>query len=216
MAIRCHPPGALDHPSASYGSLRRTWLLRGFSRQADPAIEVTERATRAGLRILPPGIAERPQVAGVLPALRTPQTAVMDAIEQNKSTVTSFIDALFTKGDLGAVDEYLAEEFVNHDPPIGVTADREGMRAAGAMFRAAFPDWHSEMDILVGEGDLVVEHFTASGTQQGEIFGVPPSGRAVTLPGINIWRVRDGRIVERWGRLDELGLLRQLGLVNLP
>ena len=149
-------------------------------------------------------------------ALGTPQTAVMDAIEQNKNTVTSFIDALFTKGDLGAVDEYLAEEFVNHDPPIGVTADREGMRAAGAMFRAAFPDWHSEMDIMVGEGDLVVEHFTASGTQQGEIFGVPPSGRTVTLPGINIWRVRDGRIVERWGRLDELGLLRQLGLVNLP
>ena len=171
---------------------------------------------QAGPRILPPGTAERPQVAGVLPALRTPQTAVMDAIEQNKNTVTSFIDALFSKGDLGAVDEYLAGEFVNHDPPIGVPADREGMRAAGAMFRAAFPDWHSEMDILVGEGDLVVEHFTASGTQQGEIFGVPPSGRTVTLPGINIWRVRDGRIVERWGRLDELGLLRQLGLVNLP
>jgi predicted SnoaL-like aldol condensation-catalyzing enzyme len=80
----------------------------------------------------------------------------MDAIEQNKNTVTEFIDALFTKGDLGAVDDYLAEEFVNHDPPVGVTADREGMRAAGAMFRAAFPDWHSEMDILVGEGDLVL------------------------------------------------------------
>ena len=45
---------------------------------------------------------------------------------------------------------------------------------------------------------------------------MPPSGRTVTLPGINIWRVRDGRIVERWGRLDELALLRQLGLVNLP
>ena len=140
----------------------------------------------------------------------------MDAIEQNKNTVTEFIDALFTKGDLSAVDDYLAEEFVNHDPPVGVTADREGMRAAGAMFRAAFPDWQSEMDILVGEGDLVVEHFTASGTHQGEIFGVPPSGHAVTLPGINIWRVRDGRIVERWGRLDDLGLLRQLGLVKLP
>jgi steroid delta-isomerase-like uncharacterized protein len=140
----------------------------------------------------------------------------MDAIEQNKNTVTEFIDALFTKGDLGAVDEYLAEEFVNHDPPMGVTADREGMRTAGAMFRAAFPDWHSEMDILVGEADVVVEHFIASGTQQGEIFGVPPSGRTVALPGINIWRVCDGRIVERWGRLDELGLLRQLGLVNVP
>jgi steroid delta-isomerase-like uncharacterized protein len=140
----------------------------------------------------------------------------MDTISQNKNTVTSFIDALFTKGDLGAVDEYLAEEFVNHDPPMGVPADREGMRQAGAMFRAAFPDWHSDQGLLVGEGDLVIEQFTASGTQQGEIFGVPPSGRTVSLPGINIWRLRDGHIVERWGRLDELGLLRQLGLVPQP
>lgn len=140
----------------------------------------------------------------------------MDTTDHNKNTVTEFVAALFNKGDLGAVDHYLAEEFLNHDPPIGVTADREGMRAAAAIFRAAFPDWHSETGILVGEDDLVVEHFTASGTQQGEIFGVPPSGRAVVLPGINIWRVRDGRIVERWGRLDEVGLLRQLGLINQP
>jgi steroid delta-isomerase-like uncharacterized protein len=140
----------------------------------------------------------------------------MDTTEHNKNTVTEFVAALFTKGDLAAVDHYLAEEFVNHDPPIGVSADRDGMRAAGAMFRAAFPDWHSDTGILVGEGDLVVEQFTAGGTQQGEIFGVPPSGRTVALPGINIWRVRDGHIVERWGRLDELGLLRQLGLVTLP
>lgn len=154
---------------------------------------------------------------------RGPQTSAMDTISQtthtidrNKHTVTSFIEALFTKGDLGAVDEYLADDFVNHDPPLGVTADREGMRQVGAMFRAAFPDWRSEPGLLVGEDDLVVEHFTASGTQHGEIFGVPASGRPVTLPGINIWRVRDGGIVERWGRLDELGLLRQLGLVQLP
>lgn len=140
----------------------------------------------------------------------------METIDQNKTIVTSLIDAVFTKGDLGAIDEYLAEEFVNHDPPPGVTGDREGMRQIGAMFRAAFPDWRSETGILVGEGDLVVEQFTASGTQQGEIFGAPASGRPVSLPGINIWRVRDGRIMERWGRLDELGLLRQLGLVNLP
>ena len=153
---------------------------------------------------------------GYSAAHRRPQTAVMDTTQQNKDTVTAFIDALFTKGDLGAVDEYLAEDFVNHDPPLGVTTDREGMRRAGAMFRGVFPDWHSEAGLLVGEGDLIVEHFTASGTQQGEIFGVPPSGRVVTLPGINIWRLRDGRIVERWGRLDELGMLRQLGLVSLP
>jgi steroid delta-isomerase-like uncharacterized protein len=140
----------------------------------------------------------------------------MDAIEQNKNTVTSFIDALFTKGDLGAVDEYLADDFTDHDPPMGQFLGREGMRQAAAVFRAAFPDWHSDLDFLVEEDDLVVENFTASGTQQGEIFGVPASGRTVSLPGINIWRVRDGRIVERWGRLDDLGLMRQLGLVPQP
>ena len=140
----------------------------------------------------------------------------MDTISQNKNTVTSFVDALFTKGDLDAIDEYLAEDFVDHDPLLGGPADREGMRTAGAMVRAAFPDWHSDLGFYVEEGDLVVEHFTASGTQQGEFFGVPASGRVVSLPGINIWRVRDGRIVERWGRLDDLGLMRQLGLVPQP
>jgi steroid delta-isomerase-like uncharacterized protein len=140
----------------------------------------------------------------------------MDTMQQNKDTVTAFISALFTRGDLGAVDDYLGEEFVNHDPPLGVPADREGMRAAAAMFRAAFPDWHSDVGFLVAETDLVVELFTASGTQSGELFGSPASGREVSLPGINIWRLRQGRIVERWGRLDELGLLRQLGLAPAP
>ncbi len=140
----------------------------------------------------------------------------MDTIEHNKQTVTAFIDALFTRGDLSAVDDYLAEDFINHDPPVGVGSDREGMRAAGALFRAGFPDWHSDQGLLVGEGDLVVEEFTASGTHRGEVMGVAGDGRTVALKGINIFRVRDGRIVERWGRLDDLGLLRQLGLVPAP
>jgi steroid delta-isomerase-like uncharacterized protein len=138
----------------------------------------------------------------------------MTQTEQNKATVRDFIDGLFTKGDPGAVDTYLAEDFINHDPPLGVSADREGMRAAGAMIRAACPDWHSDLHLLVAEDDLVVERFTASGTQRGELMGVAPTGRTVSLPGINIFRLRDGRIVEWWGRLDELGLLRQLGAVS--
>jgi steroid delta-isomerase-like uncharacterized protein len=125
--------------------------------------------------------------------------------------VRDLIDGLFSKGDLGAVDTYLAEDFVNHDPPFGVTPDREGMRTAGRLMRAGFPDWASELHALIAEDDLVVERFTASGTHRGEVMGVPPTGRTMSLPGINIFRLRDGLIVERWGRLDDLGFLRQLG-----
>lgn len=136
--------------------------------------------------------------------------------EKNKSIVSEFIDALFTQGDLEAVDRYLDPSFVDHDPSFGGSADREGIRRAAAMVRAAFPDWHSDQHLVVGEGDIVVEHFTASGTHRAEVMGVPPTGGTVALEGINIFRLDDGRIVERWGRLDDLGFLAQLGVVELP
>jgi len=137
----------------------------------------------------------------------------MTNTDDNKKIVTSFIDRLFSEGDLAAVDDYLSEEFVNHDPPFGASADREGMRMAGASFRAAFPDWRSDVHLLIAEGDLVVEVFTASGTHRGEIMGVAATGRSVSLRGINVFRVREERITERWGRLDDLGFMQQLGLV---
>ncbi len=137
----------------------------------------------------------------------------MTNTEANKKLVTEFIDALFSRGDLDAVDTMLSDDFLNHDPPFGVTPDREGMRTAGATFRAAFPDWRSDLDFLVAEDDIVMEKFTAHGVNAGEIMGMAPTGREVSLQGINIFRVRDGRICERWGRLDDLGFLQQLGVV---
>jgi steroid delta-isomerase-like uncharacterized protein len=132
----------------------------------------------------------------------------------NKELVESFIQELFTDGDLSAVDRYLAPSFVNHDPPFpGAPAGADGMRQAAAMFRAALPDWHSEVHQMVAEGDVVVERFTASGTHRSELMGVAATGKTISLPGINIFRLEDGKIVERWGQLDEVGMLRQLGLV---
>ena len=142
-----------------------------------------------------------------------PTIDLMTTIEKNKEIVREFIDRVFTEGDLTAVDELLTEDFVNHDPHFGAPEGREAFRYMGRVVREACPDWHSDLHLLVGEGDLVVEQFTASGTQHGELAGVPPTGREVSMPGINIFRIADGRIAERWGRLDELGLLRQLGAV---
>lgn len=136
-----------------------------------------------------------------------------DRITRNKQLVEAFIQELFSKGDLDAVDCYLDPNFVNHDPPFpGAPDGPEGMRQAAAMFRQALPDWRSEVDQLIAEGDIVVERFTASGTHHGELMGAQPTGKTIVLPGINVFRIDGDRIVERWGRLDELGLLRQLGL----
>ena len=137
----------------------------------------------------------------------------MTDTDTNKKIVTQFIDGLFSRGELGAVDAHLSEDYVDHDPPFGSGGGREGMRSTGAMIRAAFPDWHSELHLLVAEGDIVAEHFTARGTHHGEVMEAAPTGRETVLRGINIFRLRDGRIVERWGRLDELGFLQQLGIV---
>ena len=123
-----------------------------------------------------------------------------DQLSRNKHLVESFIQELFTKGDLTAIDRYLAPGFVNHDPPFpGAPEGAEGLRLAAEVFRRALPDWRSDIDHLVAEGDVVVEHFHASGTRTGELMGVPADGSPLTLRGIQIFRIANDKIVERWG-----------------
>ena len=137
-----------------------------------------------------------------------------DQTTRNKQLVDTFIQELFTKGDLDAVDRHLDPGFVNHDEPFpGAPDGPEGMRYAAAVIRRALPDWRSDLHQLVAEGDIVVEHFTATGTLDGELMGVAPTGGTITLHGINIFRIKNDKIVERWGQLDHLGFMRQLGLI---
>jgi steroid delta-isomerase-like uncharacterized protein len=141
----------------------------------------------------------------------------MTTTTQNKQLVEEFITALFTNGDLTAIDRYLDPDCINHDPPLpGAPVGPEGLRQVAALFRQAFPDWRSDVQHMIAEGDLVVEHFIAHGTHRGSVMGETPTGHDVVLRGVNIFRITDGKIVERWGRLDDLGLLQQLGLAHWP
>jgi steroid delta-isomerase-like uncharacterized protein len=136
---------------------------------------------------------------------------------RNKQIVEEFITALFTDGDLTAVDRYLAPDCIDHDPPLpGAPDGPDGIRQAAELFRQAFPDWRSDVQHMIAEGDLVAEHFVAHGTHRGSVMGESPTGHDVVLRGVNIFRITDGKIVERWGRLDDLGLLQQLGLAQGP
>ncbi|HUR75176.1 MAG TPA: ester cyclase [Sporichthya sp.] len=146
----------------------------------------------------------------------TPDTQPTALATANTAVVAAFIDELFSAGDLTAVDRYLDPAIVNHDPPMGGPPGLEGWRQAAMTMRTACADWHSDRLHMVAQDDLVAEHFVASGTHTGPLFGVAPTGATLTLAGINLFRVRDGRIVERWGTLDQLGMLRQLGLAPAP
>ena len=159
----------------------------------------------------------RTPLRGVVRAPGPVHSVGMTSTDANKQIVDEFISALFTNGDLTAVDRYLDPGFVNHDPPFpGVPDGPEGMRQAAETFRRAFPDWRSDTQHLIAEDDLVAENFTAHGTHRGALMGESPTGREIVLRGVNIFRVADGKIVERWGSLDQLGLLQQLGLAPRP
>jgi steroid delta-isomerase-like uncharacterized protein len=138
--------------------------------------------------------------------------------EANKDLIRNLL-ADADRGDDGVVDRYYAADYVDHTPsPIRRQAPgREGVRQAIDLFRRAFPDTRHTIEELVAEGDRVVARVTARATHTGELFGHPPTGKVVTLTGITIYRIVDGRIAERWAE-HGLGVLEQLGIVppNAP
>jgi predicted ester cyclase len=133
--------------------------------------------------------------------------------DENKQLIRRYIDAIDANStsDWSVLDEYIAEDFVAHNPPLpGVSLDREGMKQAAEMFRVATPGRH-EVRLQVAEGDLVVSQIVGRGVHAGELLGIPPTQRDVETEGIAIHRVRDGKIVEYWAVTDVARVLQQVG-----
>jgi steroid delta-isomerase-like uncharacterized protein len=137
--------------------------------------------------------------------------------EDNKAVVRRFIEEVWNNGNLDAIDELISEDHVDHDPAQADSpGGREGVRAFVQMYRTAYPDTHIELGEMVAEGDLVAGSWTATGTHQGELMGIAPTGRSITVSGMGMDRIRDGRIVESWANYDALGMLAQLGAIPAP
>jgi steroid delta-isomerase-like uncharacterized protein len=137
--------------------------------------------------------------------------------EENKAVVRRFnelIGEFWRTGDADALDEVLAPEFVYHQPR--TPPDLESFKQFLLMFRAAFPDMRYTVEDLIAEGDKVVDRLTWQGTHQGELMGIPPTGNTVTVREMHISRIAEGKIMERWGQPDMLGMMRQLGAVPPP
>jgi predicted ester cyclase len=135
------------------------------------------------------------------------------SLEQNKALIQRYIQAIDDNetSDWSVLDDYLAEDFVAHNPPIpGVSLDREGMKQAAEIFRVATPGRH-EITMQVAEGDLVVSRIAGRGVHAGELLGIPATNKDVETDGIAIHRVRDGKIVEYWSVADIARVLMQIG-----
>ncbi len=132
------------------------------------------------------------------------------SVEENKALILRGFEEGMNGGDLAVFDAVISAGYVNHDMP---APGPEGFKQTIGMFRAAFPDLRVEVADVIGEGDEVAIRFTMHATHAGDFMGIPPTNKKVTLGGITIVRLRDGKIVERWQNADLMGLMQQLGAI---
>ena len=132
----------------------------------------------------------------------------------NKTIARRLYEECFNRGDLGLVDEIVSESFVSSTPnPGGLPSDREGFKQTVTLLRSGFPDLTMTVDDIVVEGEMVAVRVTARGTHKNEFMGIPPTGKHVTMMGMDFMRFENGKVTERWGQWDQLGMMQQLGVI---
>jgi steroid delta-isomerase-like uncharacterized protein len=128
----------------------------------------------------------------------------------NKELVRRFYREVFGDWNMALVDEVVSPRFVSHDWPEGGPTGPQAFRNFYAAIRSAVPDARYEVEDLIAEGDRVVVRWSMRGTHEGGFRGIAPTGRPIVLKGIAIYRVKGGKLMERWVVSDLYGLLEEL------
>ena len=136
-----------------------------------------------------------------------------DDTARNKEIVQTLHRRLWGGADLGVIEDLIAADAVTHWGD-SESATVEAIRADVERYFAAFTDVSTSIDDLIGEDDKVVLRWTTTGTHTGHYGTVPPTGRVVTMRGVDMYRLTGGRIVEAWSLWDALAAYQQLGLVD--
>ena len=129
----------------------------------------------------------------------------------NKTLVRQYYELIYNGRDLAAMDRFLAPAFSSTGP--GGAMDLTAHAHALSLSLTALPDLQLTIEEQIAEGETVVTRWSAHGTQQGMLFGIPPTGKKVTATAIHIHHLAAGKIIEQWEQFDTLGLLRQLGVL---
>jgi steroid delta-isomerase-like uncharacterized protein len=135
--------------------------------------------------------------------------------EQNKAAVRHFNEA-FSTGDLESAATVFAADAVVHNVGAPDPLNLEGFKQLGGVFLTAFPGGKLAVDELIAEGDVVVARITYRGTHTGDLMGIPPTGKSVTVIAMTIDHFAEGKIVESWRLFDQMGMMQQLGVIPTP
>jgi steroid delta-isomerase-like uncharacterized protein len=138
------------------------------------------------------------------------------SVEENKAIARRYIEEVWNQGNLAVLDELLTPDFVIHYPLAPVPPGPEGAKTHTAPLLKGFPDARHTIEDLVAEGDRVAIRTHWTGTHQNEYRGIAPTDRRVTVSQMTVFRVADGKLAERWAIPDVLGLMQQLGVVQIP
>ncbi len=136
------------------------------------------------------------------------------SIESNKVLALAYFPA-FRDRDEAWWDAHIAPEFVRHDPGLDFAVEGPaGIRKLAAVLHGGFSDIDYPIVQVVAEGDRVLVHLRQTGRHTGEYQGTPATGREVDIVVMDLFRVADGKLVEHWAQMDNLGLLKQIGAVD--
>ena len=136
--------------------------------------------------------------------------------EEGAALINRFYDEGWNANNLDVYDELVTEDFVDHQAIPGLPPGREGFKMLNSMFRSAMPDVWVTVDDIITDGDKVAARWTSTGTHQGDLFGIPPTGNAVKITATVVYRTENGRLAEGWINRDDVGLMRQLGVIPSP
>lgn len=136
-------------------------------------------------------------------------------MSSNKEVVRRVYDEVLNKRNLNLIQELFRPDYIEHDPMPGQRTGLDGVNDRFGMLIKAL-DPHFTIEDLIAEGDRVVVRWTNAGTNVGDFFGIPATGRAFKIPGIDIYRLQDGKLAEHWHVVDVFGHMVQLGVIPAP
>jgi steroid delta-isomerase-like uncharacterized protein len=139
--------------------------------------------------------------------------------EANRQLFQRYFDDCANGGNLDLADEIFAPDYLHHDPanpdPRPVVGP-QGVKDHLTSLMGAFPDLKFEVDSTIADDDQIIVRWTARGTNTGDYFGMPATGKPIEITGMNTWRTRGGQAIEGWVNRDDIGLLQQLGVIPSP